>query len=208
MYSTEEQALYPNKTCRDQGLAAAYVNLTFEPCPPAFELSGDHCICEKRLQKYNAECNVYDKENYITRKGNSSFWMGANYSGHGYKELVLYQSCPIDYCKTSEINISMDNLDVQCDFNRRGLLCGTCAENYSLILGSSKCQKCSDISLVSLAGFAAAGVMLVVFLTVLRVTVASGMINSIILYANILEANRNVFFDSATVNVLTIFIES
>jgi hypothetical protein len=35
--------------------------------------------------------------------------------------------------------------------------------------------------------FAAAGIALVVFLTILRLTVASGMINGVILYANIAE---------------------
>ena len=58
---------------------------------------------------------------------------------------------------------------------------------------------------VLLVPFAAAGVALVAFLSILRLTVATGMINSLILYANIVQVNRKLFFPPGTVNVLTIF---
>jgi hypothetical protein len=40
----------------------------------------------------------------------------------------------------------------------------------------------------------------------LRLTVATGTINSLILYANIVQANRRHFFPDNAVNILTVFI--
>ena len=212
MYSTKEQeilTLYPDKSCRDEGLATAVVTVNFWPCPDAFTQSGDHCVCEERLQRYNAICGIDDQDKkIITRKAGSKFWMSVLYSNVKiYEGLILYQSCPTDYCKTEEVDFSLSDLDAQCNFNRSGMLCGACTTNHSLILGNSKCQKCSNMYLLLLFAFAGAGIALVVFLSFLRLTVATGMINSIILYANIVQANKSFFFpNSAHVNVLTVFI--
>ena len=210
MYSTEEKEtlhLYPNESCQNWGLAVAILEVIFLPCPDGFIKSLDHCICEERLQKYNAECTVYDKENYITRKNSPNFWVDAVYlSNDSYQGLILYRSCPIDYCKTVDVNITLRQPDVQCDFNHSGKLCGACATNHSLMLGNSRCQKCSNEYILLLVAFAAAGIILVTFLSILRLTVATGMINSIILYANIVQANKTTFFLKPDINVLTVFI--
>ena len=75
-YSTEEQEelkLYPEGgSCHDIGLAQAIINVTFLPCPDAFVQSNDECVCEERLQIYNAECTIFDDEIYITRKAGST----------------------------------------------------------------------------------------------------------------------------------------
>ena len=117
----------------------------------------------------------------------------------------MCQSCPPDYCKTDDVNISLADLDVQCAFNHSGLLCGSCVQNHSRIFASSLCQKCSNMFILLLIAFTIAGFLLVAFLSILQLTVATGMINSIILYANIVQANKLVFF-SNTNNVLTAFI--
>ena len=56
--------------------------------------------------------------------------------------------------------------------------------------------------LLLLVAFIVAGVA---FLSILRLTVATGMINSIILYANIIQANKLLFFSNKN-NILTVFI--
>ena len=213
MYSTEEKEvmkLYPDKSCRDTGLAVANIEVIFLPCPDGFNKSLDQCVCEERLRKYNAKCTVYDEQNYITRNSGSNFWVGAIYFSNGsYQGLILCGSiCPIDYCKTADINITLRQPDVQCDFNHSGKLCGACATNHSLMLGNrnSRCQKCSNNYILLLIAFAAAGIILVAFLSILRLTVAPGMINSIILYANIVQANKTIFFPNLSVNILTVFI--
>ena len=104
------------------------------------------------------------------------------------------------------VNVTIDNPDMQCDLNHSGLLCGACAANHSLMLGSSQCQVCPNTYLALLLPFAAAGVALVVFLTSLRVTVATGILNSVILCVNILQVKRKLFFPPNISNPLTVFI--
>ena len=70
-------------------------------------------------------------------------------------------------------------------YNRSGLLCGKCQKGFSLVFGSSKCLKCSNNYLSLLIAFALAGLILVIFLLVLKLTVAIGTINGLIFYANI-----------------------
>ena len=210
MYSTQDNELltiYPDKSCRDLGLAAALVNVTFLQCPRGFAISGDQCVCEERLQKYadQTECVIGDDDNYITKKPGSRFWIGYSNDSALGEGLILYRSCPADYCKTNGVNISFNDLDIQCAYNHIGLLCGSCAENHSLTFGNSRCRKCPNMFLLLLLAFAGAGIFLVAFLSILRLTVATGMINSIILYANIVQANKLLFF-SNTNNILTVFI--
>ena len=201
---TEQLVLFPDKTCRDTGFAVVKVNVTFDDCPVGFMLSGDQCSCDNRLQKFTNQCIVGDHNHYITREFDSRFWIGYLTRSTLGIGLILYRSCPPDYCKTYDINISFTDLDNQCAFNHSGLLCGSCG-NYSLILGDSRCRECSNIFLLLLVAFIVAGIFLVAFLSILRLTVATGMINSIILYANIVQANKLLFFSNEN-NVLTVFI--
>ena len=207
MYSdnvTEQLVLYPDAPCRDTGLARAVIKVTFEICPPGFVVLDGECICERRLRKYTDRCIIGDNDTYIEKNG-SRLWVGySNESTHGVG-LILCKSCPADYCKTEEVNISFTDLDIQCAYKHSGLLCGSCAENYSLTFGDSRCRKCSNTFLLLLLAFAGAGILLVAFLSILRLTVANGMINSIILYANIVQANKLIFFSNNN-NVLTVFI--
>ena len=208
LYSTmdfEQLVLYPDGPCRDAGLARVVVNVTLQICPDVFSQQGAECVCEKRLQEYDVKCILGDKM-YVIRKADSTFWMSTLYRNGSYQGLILYHSCPEEYCIVGNVTISLDNLDTQCDLNRSGVLCGACASNYSLLLGSSRCAICSNIYLSLLLPFAAAGIVLVALLTFLKLTVATGMINFLILYANIIQVNRKLFFPSNSVNILTVFI--
>ncbi len=208
MYSTqhnENLVIYPNGSCRDTGQAQAVVRVEFWPCPNAFSLSGDHCICEERLQAFNAECIIADDGAYITRKSNDQFWLNALYKNGTYQGLIIFERCPVQYCTSKHVNITLKQPDTQCNLNRTGFLCGACATNYSLMLGDVACGMCLNSYLALLPAFGAAGVVLVIFLSIIRLTVATGMINSVILYANIIQANRQLFFPSSS-NILTVFI--
>ena len=178
------------------------------PCPDAFVLTSDgHCTCEERLHKFNVSCTI-DEDVILVKKAGAGFWMGAEYSNGSYEGLILYKTCPAEYCRTDGANMTILDLDIQCADARTGLLCGGCADNYSLLLGSSKCKECSNTYLILVLPFAAAGVALVAFLSILRLTVATGMINSLILYANIIQANRKLFFpvNTLSANILSVFI--
>ena len=209
LYSTQDTdqlILYPDGPCRDTGVARAVVNVTFKPCPDGFMKSGEICVCEEILNEYNASCTIKDNA-IISRKAGSTFWIQGWYDNDTYQGLIHYKTCPRDYCKTREVTISLENPDTQCDLNRSGLLCGKCDTDSSLMLGSSRCHVCSNTYLALLLPFAAAGIALVVFLSFLRLTVATGMINSVILYANFVQINRSIFLPTdSTRNILTVFI--
>ena len=54
--------------------------------------------------------------------------------------------------------------------------------------------------------FALAGITLVLFLFTCKLTVAAGTINGLIFYANVVAANRAIFFPPNQTNILTVFI--
>ena len=208
VYSTESHeqvVLYPDGPCRDTGTARVVIDVTLIPCPDGFTKSGEICTCEDRLHDYLVNCTIGDIP-YLTKTAGLKFWIGVMYSSDTYQGLVLCKSCPAEYCKKGAVNVTIDNPDMQCDLNHTGLLCGACAANHSLTLGSSQCQVCLNTYLALLLPFAAAGMALVVFLTSLRLTVATGTLNSVILYANILQARRSLFFAQGKRNLLTVFL--
>ena len=209
LYSRNNSAsltIYPDGPCHDTGKAYKVIHMTFLSCPEAFSLQDDQCLCEERLQPYNTEC-IIGKENIILKKNTSKFWMSILRGDNAtYQGLILYPSCPPNYCKTSTLEISTDNLDIQCAMNRTGVLCGQCATNYSLLLGTSDCGQCSNKYLALLLPFAVAGIALVMYLSSFKLTVATGMINTLILYANFVQVNRRLFFPTDSVSVLTVFI--
>ncbi len=130
--------------------------------------------------------------------------MGAVLTFGIYDGLIIGAFCPIEYCKTEYIEFRMNTLSldlamygissmIQCALNRTGLLCGACVSNYSLMLGGSNCQICSYSHLTLIIPFAVMGASLVAFLIFFKLTVASGVLNSVILYANVLQTNRHFF---------------
>ena len=209
LYSTQDTdklILYPDGPCRDTGVARAVVNVMFKPCPDGFMKSGENCVCEEILNEYNANCTINDNAT-ISRKAGSEFWVQGLYKNGIYQGLIHYKTCPRDYCKRVEVTLLLENPDIQCAPNRSGLLCGECATNHSLMLGSSRCHVCPNTYLALLLPFAAAGIALVGFLYFMRLTVATGMINSVILYANFVQINRSIFLPTdSTRNILTVFI--
>ena len=186
--------LYAEGPCNKLGTSARTVRIKLRPCPNGFDLVGDECICEADLLRYTAMCYVDDES--ILNDGN--FWAGGLYSNNGsYVGIVSFPNCPFDYCKKETINFTLLDPDKQCAYNRSGTICGKCAVNYSLTLGDVQCSDCSKINPGATFGllllFAFVGIVLVFLLTLLKMTVASGTLNGLIFYANIVDANRDIF---------------
>ena len=158
------------------------------------------CFCSERLQQFTNTCLV--DSTTVLRDHNAEFWVGYD-SGNVSRGLILHPNCPFDYCTSKEMYLAVDDSDKQCNYNRSGLLCGSCSENLSLALGSSRCLQCTNSYLSLLAAFAFAGVALVLLLLVLRLTVAAGTINGLVLYANIVAVNSAIFFQPEITNVRT-----
>ena len=111
------------------------------------------------------------------------------------------------------INLDLPNgADTQCAHNRRGVLCGACQDNLSLSLGSLRCLPCHShwpaVFVAILLAAIIAGILLVTALLVLNMTVATGMINGFIFYANIVAASSSVFFPSSepSLTIPTVFV--
>ena len=198
---SEQLQLYTEGPCSSTFVRTVYVK--FHSCPTGFTLSRSRmaCACNSRLSKYTNSCDINDES--IQRDG--EFWVG--YDNHT-KGLIFHPHCAFDYCKLESIKFILNDTDLQCEYNRSGLLCGACKKGFSLALGSSKCMQCSNTFnyLWLLIVFALAGIALVVFLLVCRITVAAGTINGLIFYANIVIANRATFFPLGVTNILTVFI--
>ena len=227
---TETFKIYVDSSCGLEGIPLS-VNVTLLKCPIGFTLSNssNQCVCEERLQKYTNSCNISSLE--IIRTASDDFWVGVA-NTNGTEGLILHPHCPFDYCTTDTVNFTLGNastitvcttenkvtvangsdtnhtkgIDAQCKYSRSGLLCGKCQKGFSLVFGSSKCLKCSNSYLSLLIAFALAGIVLVVFLLMLKLTVAVGTINGLIFYANIVSVNRAQLFPSGETNILTVFI--
>ena len=172
------------------------------PCPVGFEFSESEraCVCDNVLveEGFTTVCNISDQ--IIHRNG--EFWMGFD----SEKGLILHPHCPFDYCITEAIDVPIVNGNVQCDNNRAGHICGQCSDGFSLTLGSSKCMPCTNAYLALLIVFIVAGIALVIFLLVFKLTVSEGTMNALVFYANIVHVNESVFFPSGNHNFLRGFI--
>ena len=120
--------LFPDDgLCRDTG--STMISIIFLPCPSGFVKNGSGCVCEERLQRFNAVCNVDDETIQWTSASNR-FWIGALFENASnestYQGLILHSSCPLDYCFDDPVPITLDNLDIQCNHNHSGTLCGSC----------------------------------------------------------------------------------
>ena len=196
--------LYPKGPCGNQGLSKKEVHIVFNTCicPMGFEQLNSSincsCDCTEALKPYIKQCwqdegtFQLDDNNWIQNINNTGF---------------IVHECPFDFCVKQLPNISLsESSNIQCAFNRSGLLCGECTNGLSLVLASSQCQPCSNYYLFLLLPFGLAGIALVAFILLLNMTVATGTIHGLIFYANTLTANRSVFLPFDGANILTVFI--
>lgn len=217
-HSFEKLILYSEGPCKNANSSTRYVDVLFLPCYCAvgFMNAGNpitcECICHDKLAPY-VKCN--SSTSVLVR--NSRAWMSALLSHQndsnevvalGY---VVYPYCPYDYCfmpnALVHVNLSTNNgTDAQCNFNRSGILCGGCRLNLSLMLGSSRCQECSNYWLGLLVPFCLAGVIVVVSILILNFTISAGTICGFIFFSNIVIANRPLFIPLSKYNVLAMFV--
>ena len=100
----------------------------------------------------------------------------------------------MDYCLPYSSYVNLLYPDLQCQFNRTGVLCSQCQQPLSMVFGSSRCMECTNIHiLIIIIIVILAGIVLVVFLYLLNITVTKGTINGMIFYANIISINDSYF---------------
>ena len=217
-HDSETLNIFADGPCGSSTPSIRHLSINFLncSCPVGFQPSHNEstnceCVCDSRLRPYITTCDY--KTNSIIRMNTNSWITYINDTDQpGY---VIHPNCPYDYCQPQTVNVSIDlNLpngaDAQCAFNRTGILCGACQEHLSLSLGSSRCLPCSSywsavFAAIVLAAIIA-GILLVIALLALNMTVAVGLINGFIFYANIVSANSAVFFPSLDPSFPTVFV--
>ena len=197
-YSIVKYNSFNDRGCLDQ-------NLLTTGCPLGFRFDKHkQCTCFQILKKSQIKCYMSNNRGYL--EWNSTVWVTAEND-----TIKISHYCPLDHCISGKKRVDLaSNPDTQCDFNHAGTLCGGCKDHYSLAIGSSRCIQCSSNSCISLVlFFTAAGIILVFFILALNLTVTQGLINGVILYANILWTYKDVLFPSEQtplIAVLQIFI--
>ena len=195
--------LYHESLCQSL-VSGLNIYVQILPCPLGFALPGPHqlqaCICSPLLRKFTQNCYINDLS---VERSSNNFWVAQM----GNNTLILHSSrCPFDYCKNITVNVTLADPDVQCDFNRTGILCGECNEHYSLALGSMHCILCSSGYIVLIVPFAIAGIVLVACIYLLNLTVAIGTLSGLFFYVNIIQANYQAFFPRDMFNFFTVFL--
>ena len=108
---------------------AKVIDVIIDSCPIGFPLVNNTCVCRSELNTPPMTCDINTQ--IITRDNN--MWIG--YEKH-FDCLIVYQSCPFDYCNDNTIHFKVTSPNTPCLYNRSGLLCGQCDEGLSLMLGS------------------------------------------------------------------------
>ena len=172
-----------------------FLDVNLLPCPIGFQLVRGRCVCHRILQDNNIHsCSFSNGTALILRP--APYWIGLPNDTN--TSILVHPLCPYDYCQSEDLNITAKTINTQCQYQRTGVLCGSCHEGLSMIVGSSECKTCSNIYLVSIIVFILMGVALVTLVTLLNMTVSVGTLNGLILFANILQANRTTFLPQST----------
>ena len=186
-----------------------FLDITLLPCPVGLQLVSGRCVCHQTLLKEGIEsCSISSGAALIKRP--APYWIGLPNDTNS--SLLFHPHCPFDYCQSDDIDITVVSPNTQCSNGRSGILCGSCSDGLSMILGSSACKMCSNVYLASISIFILVGIALVAVITILDMTVSVGTLNGIILLSNILQANRLSFLPQSAshtrtlVAVLSVFI--
>ena len=172
-----------------------FVGVDLLACPVGFQLVRGRCVCHQILLDNNIDtCFISNGTGFILRP--APYWIGLPNDMNS--SILIHPHCPFDYCQLQDISITAESVNTQCQYQRSGVLCGSCREGLSMIMGSSECKTCFNVYLVSNAIFILMGVALVTILTLLNMTVSVGTLNGLILFANILQANRTTFLPPNT----------
>ena len=180
-------------------------------CPPGFVVTQQSiCDCISLLASLQITCDI--DTGLISRPPDS--WIGIVGRSNDNTSVVGFSSpCPPDYCNPTLTKVNISDPDMICSGQRTGIVCSQCQSDLSIVFGSNSCQKCSDTWLSTIMLYTAAGIILVFLLFCLRLTVATGMINGLIFYANIVSLNVNIvgynagsFFDDIYLRFFEIFI--
>ena len=189
------------------------VSLDFKPCPSgfAYDRSTSQCNCYPNLFSTTTRLKCTVQDGIASISWSTQAWVSVNVTG---RSLLYSKYCPFDYCmqtanKSIIIVSSNESSNLICAFNHSDTLCGSCQEDFSLAFGTSHCIECKqNHNLALLVFFAAAGFLLVFFISVLNLTVTQGIINGFVFYANVVWTYQVVLFPQHVRNPVIIFLKT
>ena len=188
--------------CEDNALL---IHINIKNCPLGFEKKDGRCQCDNRLKDKitNIVCDI---------ENNSILVESLGWFSYCDNNLRVHKNCPFNYCsQDNDVVHTSSPPSTPCSNNRDGILCGGCIANYSVVLGSWKCMEClrsSSYNFIWLTILLAlAGVALIVFLLVVKMTVSTGTMNGLIFYANVLSFSGLLDYHVCSIHpILRIFL--
>ena len=201
LFSTNQQEVfdvYPAQCTSEISLSR--VTVKFIDCPPGFELDVNTCDCEERLMKIIGNKKSCDIETGLIKRPRKTWMKSLFDENNSYSGFMWSPTCPSLLCKVEKddrplwLNFSSSYVDNLCQENRTGIMCGACKRNYSLTLNDLNCSICGNEHTTLLIFFMAAGIALIFMLLLLRITIASGTINALILYVNVVNISQSIYF--------------
>lgn len=180
-------------------------------CPPGFFLTDGECRCE--AENYFGLSHCSDDQAYIIQ----GFWMGKCLDGTG----ICTSHCPLGFCvyykgeNSSDVTRGIHELPSYsseleqfiCGPTRKGVLCGSCSDNYSAYYHSyqyacgdkSRCKYGIPLYIVSeLLPLTAMFFVIIIF----DIKFTAGSVNGFIFFAQVLDsiaidANGAIMFPKA-----------
>uniref|UniRef100_A0A1X7U7I1 Uncharacterized protein n=1 Tax=Amphimedon queenslandica TaxID=400682 RepID=A0A1X7U7I1_AMPQE len=177
-------------------------NVLLRKCPLGFQLDAETGTCQcsdifnfyKTFEKQKIFCNIssntFRKPNILnlwlsTDQTDRKLFIGfcnPSYCNIGSQFDVLHFNSTGSYLSSSETSKTIP----LCFGSRKGILCGECITNYSVVLGSNECKMCSSKwwPLTSII-YILEGPLLVFLLFNLKLTLTTGTLNGIIFYVQL-----------------------
>ena len=186
-----------------------HFHFTVHECPIGFSIDHSHgfCTCSQSVARENVTCDI-DTLN-ITHNG--LMWIGTNDTSTPFNAnqtnpnaCIINEDCLL-YCSPNPVTFKMNDTDPQCVDDRGQVMCGSCRDGYSLLMGSNKCGHCdNDYTIIAwIALFAVMGILLVVVLIALNLTASVGTLNGLLFYANIVKLYGPVFSRKGAIPMLS-----
>ena len=187
-------------------------NVLLRECPLGFQLDMETGSCQcsdifnfyKTSEKQEISCNI--SSNTFRKPNILNLWLSTDQTGRK----LFIGSCNPSYCNIgSQFNVLHFNSTGSylsssetsktiplCFGSRKGILCGECIPNYSVVLGSSECKMCSSKwwPLTSII-YIVEGPLLVFLLFKLRLTLTTGTLNGIIFYVQVSNLGQIKYFN-------------
>ena len=184
-------------------------HFTIHECPIGFSIDSSQgvCTCSQSVSRENVTCDIVS----FNIKHNGLLWIGTNDTSTPFNAnktnpnaCIINEDCLL-YCSPNPVTFKMNDTDPQCVDDRGQVMCGSCRDGYSLLMGSNKCGHCdNDYMIIAwIALFAVMGILLVVVLIALNLTVSVGTLNGLLFYANIVKLYGPVFSRKGALPVLS-----